>query len=261
MKTFDVISILGALSWLPHLVRIIKDLLATSEIRILTPKTIQIGYNPLGPILNTNLAFDTKKQEIVISSLKINVEHESGEKHILSWYGIVQPIAEVRSEENSFQTQKVQSVLTIKLNPKEVEEKFFQFQEDEYHDRKAIYEEKVAKHLFYLQEKGNYSLDECLKSDEMMELYSYIKQAFIWKQGSYKISFEIQSNDKFKLKDNHYTFVFSSIDIEELEKNKGLIEYFYEEQIKAIIIKDCKPNNVMWNWRFPILKKQAKQKL
>ena len=92
----------------------------------------------------------------------------------------------------------------------------------------------------------------------MKDLCSFIKHWFNWKQGQYFISFEMESNDKFVLKDNEYTFSLNSLDIEVLEKNKDLIEIYYENDLKLFGIPDYKPIPVMWNWRNPIVKKQAK---
>lgn len=67
--------------------------------------------------------------------------------------------------------------------------------------------------------------------------------------------YEVESSDRFILKDNRYTFTLTSLDIEALEKNKELIKLSYENQLKCLNT-DYKPNNVFWNWRYPIVRKE-----
>lgn len=187
MKSFEFAAILGALAWLPHLVKLIKGLITTPEIRIITERTAEIGYTTYGPIFNTRIAFATKHRNIVISSIKIRLKHESGEERIFSWQGIVQRLGEMRSYEHGsiLPWKKEQSVLAIKLNEKEVEERLIRFHEDDYHTDKEIHEAKVSKKLTYLQEKGELNYDDFLKSEEMEDLFSFIRHRFNWKQGNY----------------------------------------------------------------------------
>ncbi len=257
MKIFEIVAILGALAWLPHLIKFIKDLLTTPEIRVITQRNAEIGYTAYGPIFNLRIAFATKHRDIVISSIKIRLIHESGEEKLFSWHGIMQSLGEMRNiAGTSIPWEKEQSVLAIKLNVKEIEERLIRFQEEDYHNNKEIFEAKSAKKFAYLREKGDIDYDEYLKSEEMKDLFSYIKQRFNWKAGKYTIIFEIESSDNFKLTDNKYSFSLTALDIELLEKNKELIELSYENILKSVI-QEYKMHTIIWNWRNPILKKET----
>jgi len=257
MKIIDFIAILGALAWLPHLIRILNEYFSIPEIRIITQRTAEIGFTTFGPILNIRLAFSIKNKEAVISAIKIKLQHASGEERILSWQGIIQRMGEMKNVEGfSIPFEKEQSVLAIKLSPKEIEERLIRFQEDEYHNNKEIYEAKAAKKLVYLQSKDKtFNVEEYLQTEEMKDLITFITHWFNWKQGEYKIIFEVHSPEKFKIIDNEYKFHLSPLDIEVLEKNKDLIELSFKEELNTIFIKDYKPKNLIWNWRNPIIKK------
>ena len=88
----------------------------------------------------------------------------------------------------------------------------------------------------------------------MTEQISFIKHWFNWKQGEYTITFDIESPEKFILKDYKYRFSFTPLDIEVLEKNKDLILLSYEDEIKNDT-ENYEPNKVLWGWRYPVVRK------
>jgi len=255
MTLFEVAAILGALAWLPHLIKLIKDIVTRPKIRIITQRTAEIGYTFFGPILNLRIAFSVRHRDIVISSIKIRLKHETGEERILSWQGIVQRLGQMGTPEvGLIPWEKEHSVLAIKLTEKEVEERLIRFQEDEYHMNKESYDNKVAKKLTYLKGKGEYNPDVFLQTEEMKDLVSFIKHWFNWKQGKYKITFEIESPEAFHLTDNIYEFSLNPLNIESLEANKDLIMLSFEDSVKSDI-KEYQRHNPNWNWVNPIIKK------
>ncbi|NQY06434.1 MAG: hypothetical protein HRT68_09710 [Flavobacteriaceae bacterium] len=86
----------------------------------------------------------------------------------------------------------------------------------------------------------------------MSEMFSYIKHSFSWKQGQYEAIVEIESPEKFNLIDNRYSFSLTSIDIEDLDKNKEKIDKSYDP------LNEDESNKVVWNWRNPTLFKLGK---
>ena len=255
MTFFEVAAIFGALAWLPHLIKLIKDIITRPKIRIITQRTAEIGYTPFGPILNLRIAFSVQHRDIVISSIKIRLKHESGEERILSWQGIVQRLGQMGTPEvGLIPWEKEHSVLAIKLTEKEVEERLIRFQEDEYHMNKESYDNKVAKKLTYMKGKDEYNPDVILQTEEMKDLVSFIEHWFIWKQGKYKITFEIESPETFHLTDNIYEFSLNPLNIESLEANKDLIKLSFEDLVKSGI-KEYQRHNPIWNWVNPIIKK------
>ncbi len=246
---------MGGSIWLPHLIKLIRDVFRRPEIRIIAHQIPQIGYTSFGPIINEAIAFSVRHRDIVISSIKIRLKHESGEEKILSWQGITQRLGQLTAPEGgSIAWDKELSALAIKITEKEVEEKFIRFQEEAYYTKREQYDSEIAKKLSYLSEKGKYDADEFLESEEMTRLYSFIKQWFNWKQGKYTLTFEIDSPEKFRLKDNLYKFTLNPLNIEQLESNKDLIQLSYEDLLKSSI-EGYKPHNINWNWVNPKLEK------
>jgi hypothetical protein len=93
-----------------------------------------------------------------------------------------------------------------------------------------------------------------LKSQESMDVYNYIKHAFTWKAGKYKVVFELESPEEFNLVGNEYEFTLMPIDIEELEKNKESIE---QDCINSFVTDENPARKAIhWNWRNPSLHKR-----
>ena len=255
MKPFEWIALIGAFAWLPHVFAFLRDIFSKTEIRIITGKTVELGFTTLGAILNLRVAFAVKNKDIVISGIKLCLKHESGEEKVFSWQGIVQNMLQMKNPEGGLiPFEKELTVLAIKLAPKEIEERFIRFQDQAYHTNKEVYEMKSAKKLIYMQESGDTDYDAFLKSEEMKDLYSFIKQSFNWKSGNYSVIFEIESPESFILKDNEYKFELTSIDVEHIEKNKGLIERSYEYLLKPKKEDEVR-QELVWAWRNPVLTK------
>lgn len=259
MKPFEWIALVGAFAWLPYVFKFLKDIFTQTEIRIITEKTVELGFTTFGAILNLRVAFAVRNKDIVISAIKIRLKHESGEEKIFSWHGIVQKMLQMKDPGGSLiPFEKELTVLAIKLEPKEIEERFIRFQEQAYHTNKEVYEMKAAKKSIYMQESGNIDYDNFLKSEEMKDLYSFIKHSFNWKSGKYSVIFEMESPESFILKDNKYTFELTSMDVEHIEKNKGLIERAYEYQYKPKEENETR-QELVWAWTNPVLTKAKKE--
>lgn len=252
MKFFEWIALIGAFAWLPHLIIAMKDFFIRPQIRIITEKKAELGFTFFGSIINLRLAFAVKKKELVISGVKIQLTHQSGERRTFEWQGIVQNILQVKNPEyGEIPLEKESSVLAIKLNLKEIEERFIRFQEPKYHESKNTLDLKIHKKLIYLQESGQIDYESFLSSEEMTELVSFIKQSFNWRAGRYTARFEVESPDQFTLIDNQYSFELLPMDINTMEKNTSFIEKHYEQQF----IKNNDSQEIIWRWIHPIFKK------
>ncbi len=254
MDIINWIAILGALAWLPHLILLIRNLLTKPQIRVIAPRNVSVGFTTYGPIFNLHLAFSVKNKSIVVSSLKIKLEHESGEEKKFEWQGIQQELMKMRAPDGSILPyQKDNSVLAMKLNEKDIEERFIQFQDPSFQTAKYDHETKLVKTVTYLTEQQTYDPRTFLDTQDMQEFFQFIKQAFSWKVGIYKVTVEINSPDQFNLIDNRYEFILSPVDVAELEKNKDHIRHDHENILVPQTEEEHKP--VIWNWINPTLKK------
>ncbi len=253
MKFIDWIAILGALAWTPHLIGLLKSWFQKSEIRIIAQKSAELGFTTYGAILNIRLAFAVKHKDIVVSDIKIRLKHESGEERIFEWQGITQHLGKMKMPDASeMPYEKEHNVLAIKLNQKDIEERFVRFQEPAFLNSQREYVNKSIKKMEYLKSEGKYKDDLFLRESEMTDLYSFNKHSFPWKQGVYTLTIEMQSPEDFMVVDNKFQFQLTPIDIEKLEKNKDQIQSDYRRMV--IGLSDGE-SGVTWQWCNPLLVK------
>ena len=225
MKLIDWIAILGALAWTPHLIDVLKYFFLNSKVRIITQKSVEIGFTTFGSIFNLRLALAVENKDIVISDVKVRIKHESGDERVLEWQGITQHLGKMKTPNaGDMPYEKEHSVLAIKLNQKDIEERLIRFQEPTFLAAQNECASKAIKKMEYLKTVGKYDPKDFLHGPEMTDLYSFNKHAFPWKQGKYTVSIEIQSPERFSLVGNRREFSLTSIDIEKLEKNKEQLE-------------------------------------
>ena len=254
MKLIDWIAIFGALAWTPHLITLIRNYITKPEVRVIASRTVSLGFTSLGSIFNLHLAFSVKNRDIVISGLKIRLKHNSGEEKLFEWQGIQQQVMKMRTPDGSvLPYEKEQSVLAMKLKEKDIEERFIQFQEQSFQLEKYKLENKLVKNITYQRSQDKFVPGEFMKCQDMLVLFNYIKQSFSWKVGTYEVTIEIESPEKFEICDNKYKFMLTPVDIEELEKNKNLVEHDYKNQI--VPQSDDEYETVNWAWRNPTLHK------
>lgn len=249
MKLIDWIAIIGALAWTPHLIILLRTWLITAQIRVITHRVAEIGFTTNGPIFNLRLAFAVSRKDIVVSDLKIRVRHESGEEKIFEWQGITQQVAKMTAPDQSVMPfEKEQSVLAIKLSQKDVEERFIRCQDASYLASQQQYVNAAVKRMIYLRDEGKYEPTAFLREQEMIDLYNFSKHSFSWKSGKYEMAIEIKSPEPFTIVDNRRVFILSPLDVEKLDRNKGMLELDYKRVVTAI--PDPK---IEWQWCNPVL--------
>jgi len=252
MKLIDWIAILGALAWTPHLISLIRNWLTKPEIRVITPQAVSLGFTTYGSILNLHLAFSVKNKDVVISALKLKLKHESGGEKHFEWQGIHQHLMKMKAPDGSvLPYEKEQSVLAMKLNQKDIEERFIQFHETSFKQEKYAKESQGLKNIAYLKSQNKYDPQEFMKSQDMQDLISFIKQSFYWKVGTYTVTVEVESPEDFNIVDNEYSFSLTPLDIEDLEKNKEFIEHDYKNILVPQSEEEYK--TVEWQWKNPTL--------
>lgn len=275
--TFEIIAILGALAWLPHLIKLYRDKFTVPEVEIIAQKYPELGFNTFGPIFNLKLAFSARNKDLVIQQIKLKIQHENGECKLFSWQGISQQVFRMEYPEiGSVPLEKENSVLALKINTNDLEEKFLLFQMIDFIDKKKeLDKEYLKKASFLMKDKNDITTlrkDDLLDSDELKRLISFIEHQFIWKAGKYYLTFQLYSSDKFKLKGNEYEFELTDFEVEDLLQNKKLISEHYNKMINGFPDsketddgnppKDDselpkKDNKINWNWLTPLLTKTA----
>ncbi|MCX6165605.1 MAG: hypothetical protein NTU73_12225 [Ignavibacteriae bacterium] len=251
MKTEDItliLSILGALAWLPFIINLIKDFLTKPKITIISDKQIEIGYTTNGPIINLYLAFAGEKKDALINKIKLILIHEKSEKQEFEWQWFEEELLEMEVPNTGFVPyKKKQQAIALKLLKDNLIEKKIGFQVD------SIKSER-NKLINYLNEISENYIKESLEFNnlkaqkEYIDLISLSRNSFIWKVGNYKLSIETYIYEKNETFKHDIKFKLTTLDLKKLEKNISLINKVVES---SYITHDTEFKET-WNWVYPI---------
>lgn len=255
MSFTDLAAIVGALAWLPPIFLAIRGWLTKPQIRVFTQPSPEIGFTTIGPILNLRVALTVTHKDIVITGIRLQITHESGEQTSLSWRGIVQRMGTMNYPQvGAVPFEKELNVLAMKVSLKDVEERFIRFQNVDFLQRKAELEAVTLKTLAHLRQTECFNAATFLKHHEMGDLYSYIKQSFSWKPGGYRLRILLESPDAFTVLDDEYVFTLSPLQVQNLSGNLRQIEQSYANEVLP-------PNTgeqtapIVWSWVYPEMPK------
>lgn len=253
MKIIDVAAVLGALVWTPHVVGVIRAVVTKPRIRLITQKTAEIGFSSLGPIFNIRLAFAVENKDVVVSGLRVRLTHEDGDEKYFEWQGIRQQLLKLTAPDASVMPfEKEQAVLAIKLNQKDIDERFVQFQEISFLQRKVEMEDLTNRAYSHVNNTEGFDPTSFIDSVTMRELITYTAHSFPWKEGRYTAEFELTSPIGFSFVGNVCEFFLSAMDIEELEKNKANIKEYYLNGLRTLA--GIEVSTITWTWRYPALR-------
>lgn len=255
MSFTDLAAVVGALAWIPPIFVAVRAWITRPEIRVITQPAPEIGFTTLGPILNLRIALTVTHKDIVITGIRLQVTHESGEESIFSWRGIVQRMGTMNYPQvGAVPFEKESNVLAMKISQKDVEERFIRFQNLEYLKQKAAFDGTSLKRLAYLRKSDSFDAPSFLKGQEMTDLYSFIRQSFSWKPGGYRVKVLLESPDAFAVLDDEYTFTLSPLQVQNLSDNLNHIEqYFADEVVPAK--EGEQRTQIAWSWAYPDMQK------
>jgi hypothetical protein len=251
----DIAAIVGALAWLPPIFIAVRNWMTRPQIRVITQPSPEIGFTSVGTILNLRIALTVTHKDIVITGIRLKIKHESGEEMALFWRGIVQNMGTMKYPQlGSVPFEKELNVLAMKVSLKDVEERFIRFQNVDFLQKKAALEAATSKTMSHLRKSEAFDGSTFIKSSEMADLYSLIKQSFSWKPGGYQLEVLLESPDAFSVLDNKYSFTLSPHHVQNLSSNLSHIEQDYANQILPAKADEAL-TPIQWNWVYPDMPK------
>ncbi len=251
----DVAAIIGAAAWLPVVFTWISKLLRRPQVSIITDNWAELGYTSYGSILNFRLALAADKGSVVITNMKIELTHESGEKRAIEWQSMVHNYGAMTIEGQKMPMEKDQRALAMKVGDTEVEEKSIRFQDPVFNAAKMAAVAKVIERINHLSRRTPTYHDELLASDEAAALMEHFSHGCWWKAGKYKAKIAHKTMQKCTTKGSEFELSISTIDIEKLNKNKDIFKSEFENEVK-LGLDGFTPAPVNWAWLNPSLVKK-----
>jgi hypothetical protein len=250
----DLAAITGALAWIPPIFVAIRSWMTKPKIRIVTERSPEIGFTTFGPILNLRIALTVTHKDIVITGIRLIVTHESGEQTNFFWRIIIQRMGTLNYPQGgTVPFEKELNVLAMKISLKDVEELTIRFHDLNYLKSKSQLDDIAIKKLSYLRQAGTFD-ESFLKSQEIVDVYSFIKQSFAWKPGSYRLQVQLESPDVFNVLDDHYSFTLSPLQVQNLSNNLLYIEQSFVIQVLPAAEGQV-PAAIPWQWAYPEMQK------
>jgi len=251
----DLAAVIGALAWLPPIFVAVRGWMTRPQVRVITQPSPEIGFNTLGPILNLRVALTVTQKDIVITGIRLKVTHESGEQALFSWKGIVQRMGTMNYPQvGAVPFEKELNVLAMKISQKDVEERFIRFQSLDFLERKAELDAVAIKTLAHMRQAQPFDADAFLKSQEMSDVYTHVRQSFSWKPGGYRLQVLLESPDAFVVVDDEYAFNLSSLDSQSVADNLQHVEQYFANDVLPQQ-PGAPVTQIPWKWVYPEMRK------
>ena len=250
----SVLAIIGALAWLPHILRWLYAWLIKPKLRFVPDSKSEIGYNILGPIFNHNFAVITEFKDALIERILLTLTHESGEKHEFIWKSLHEKGFEVTDISGGrAEYSKLQPAIALKVWVMGLIEKKILFRDYTYEKNSYDLFYKLVEKQNHLKkvDKTNYK-NQLLKSKELSDFLDFVKKSFYWKQGKYTITLYAYEKSLKKPHVENFEFTLTKNDSERLDKNIEFIQQVIKVQIEYDEVPYEKwPSPPNFNWINP----------
>jgi hypothetical protein len=225
---FNLLAVLGALAWLPHLISLVSNLLTKPNLSIISHPELELGYTTFGPILNMQLAFSAENKEVLIQRIEIILKHDSNETHLLSWDWFEEQLLQMDTpDQGPMPFKKNQRAIAIKILKESLVEKKIGFQEKKFKERH--YELlNATKENYNNIIQSNQDITTLKVTKPYNDLHDFFKNSFIWKVGKYSVNMKVFIAKKDKPFEHNINFQLTNLDIKTLEANIKNCQDFIE---------------------------------
>lgn len=152
---FQILALVGALSWLSILSNIIIKLVIKPSLEIISDNEIELGYTTLGPIFNLHLAFIVENKKALIRKVDLNLVHQNNDSNLLSWEWFEETLYIMNLPERNIPTRKNQKAIAININEGDMIEKKIGFQHNSFKNQYSqLIKETNQKYLNVVVEGG-----------------------------------------------------------------------------------------------------------
>lgn len=235
---FQVLAIIGALSWLSILSDLLIRFFIKPKIEIITDKELEIGYSTNGPIINSQVAFISEQKSSLIKKIELDLVHENNDAHVFTWEWFEETLHEMNLPDRNITTRKNQKAVAIKIDWDEMVEKKIGFHSNKFKSEYGLKEKEVNQRYLNLFQRDGMHSEALRGSNEFNAINELFTNSFIWRVGKYKMKFNVFILNRDEPFIKNVSFELTNLDIRILNSNveKCLkhVEIFYklsEEEI------------------------------
>ncbi|HKC36893.1 MAG TPA: hypothetical protein VKB95_12555 [Chitinophagaceae bacterium] len=241
---YKLLSILGALAWLPSIIDWIKKWLTRPRLSIIPDRTVEIGYTANGHVVNVRLAFTTEKKGALIKNVTLSLKHEKHDTHVFQWEWFEEEIMQMETLDTGLiPYKKNQKAIAIKVLVDNLIEKKVGFHETEF---KKGYNKKLKqlRDIYHNWMTQNKDLKDLKITNEYTSFQDLIKNSFSWKVGVYTATIKVFTDNLKPAAETTIQFTLTSLDLKNLEHNIAATHQFIENSF-VVLDPEYRTN---WNW-------------
>lgn len=261
-QTEGIVAIVGAAAWIPQIVQWVVALFTRPKVRVVSGATAEIGFNPLGPIVNLTLAISAQKRDALIMGARLIVEHSTGERHEFEWKVLQQEKGEMNVPlpgPGSLQFRTSDPAIALQVSTKETATRKIFFREPAF-EESFRERERAAIEQFNHTNVVRAPLEDFLKSRQFTEGAEWVCQQMPWRTGRYKILLRLTIDGVSKPVEHSWSFELHAMDIRQMDANVSKLQ----DHFKALFVNDYKATGgvvapehdlltpvTVWNWIYP----------
>ena len=250
MNLVEVIALVGAAAWIPHLAQWIYGLVVVPALKIFPDQVVIVGFHSGGPRVSVRLAFSAERRAAIIDNLELNVRHSDGDTHDFRWSSIEETFSQIKDQAGNWQiVGNQQTPIAIKIWVDWIVDKFVHFIEPTAIDAVSSAITKFDDQFNHWQRiKEKDYIAKALASKELHDVIQTRENSFWWKPGRYEVRVRLSSPKSFRFKAATYTFELTPRDIERLKENIPAIKEEWEDYVHSFAAGHTRKQRAAWNW-------------
>ena len=196
MNTYEILSILGALAWLPPIISLIVNLSKKPKLTIFCHKQLELGYTCYGPIVNLSLAFLGKNKTVLIDKIDLQLIHENNGNQFFVWEWFEEVLIQMDVPGQGFiPYKKNQQAIAIRVEKDQLVEKRIGFHQNTFKIEYDKLFKSVTESFINISSNGQ-DISALKASNPYNQLLDLYKNHFSWRVGSYIIIIKVYISGK-----------------------------------------------------------------
>lgn len=248
MTWFEVLSLIGAASWLPQFAQWLFKTRTKAKLDLLTGNVARIGFHPAGSQIGFTALLAAEKRDAVIKKITLAAKHERGEERHFVWTRLTETFFDLRAiggeVSTAARTSKTVDALALKVSTLALTEREIVFEDPEFAAKMAE-QMRVVKAFHNCPKEKIFNEKGRLSAKELVQALDLFKQEMHWKEGQYRFRVQIEVvGQKQHVQDFNVTV--TTQDVEKLRSNFHAFNFYVSNFPK---LPELEPAN--WHWAEP----------
>jgi hypothetical protein len=244
MGISDIVAIIGAAAWLPHIIRWISNYLKKPKLQVISAQSLAIGSDTWGPWIHFVASISSERKDAIVTNIDLIVKHQSGEVQTFGWENVQEPQFNFQlnsgPEEGMF--VKKLAVRAIKAIQETLIERRIFFRRKGHGKEVNEKINTLKENSLFLSKSSPSTATSIIESKEHAEADRFLKDGIFWREGKYSVEAIFTINNLRKPHIEHFEFYVSRRDQDAIDKNRDLISDFLKKFVNG---DDC--NQIPWN--------------